>query len=184
MLEACAVKGVCVGHDVPCPKCRIVGVLTFTGIFVQRKTVMANGPDGALHRVCPIPQCRCGHCRGVFRVLPVELLPYKIFSLTVIARHIGRYTTSAEGLRACVGQTAGDPPCFHHVASLDCGPRRAPAGSRSTHGPDRPLRTVGAPIPRQEPMSHFPTGGPVCPSGTPGRLPPWGAASRDPVLQI
>jgi hypothetical protein len=88
-------------------------------------------PKGVRHTAyewLSIPQAKCGACRAILRVLPVELLPRKVFSFPAITAHCGLYLTGPDSLRRCVAQTSGDAPCFHDVASVACGPGGARAG--------------------------------------------------------
>lgn len=62
-----------------------------------------------------VPIARCAACRGRFRVLPVELLPYKVYSLAVIETAVGRYTGSCAagtGLRKVVARFGPGHPHF------------------------------------------------------------------------
>jgi hypothetical protein len=80
--------------------------------LVERNSVLFD-PDGvALHRESPVPLALCEQCKSRFRVLPVEILPYKTFGLPVIEAACLHYATSTDGLRKTVRTIAGVAP--HH----------------------------------------------------------------------
>ena len=66
----------------------------------------------ALYQQSPVPLALCEQCRSRFRVLPVEILPYKTFGLPVIEAACIHYATSADGLRKTVGRIPGVSPHY------------------------------------------------------------------------
>ena len=81
-----AQKGVSLEKDAIClnKACRTRGKLAFTGTFVSRGIIWAEGENGCNYEVTRIPLCGCRKCGSRFRVLPREVLPHKHFSLPVI----------------------------------------------------------------------------------------------------
>jgi hypothetical protein len=104
-LRDAAVQGKSVDAELPCPQCLAVGVLVYTGRWVERGVVML-GPEGQVApQVWRVPIARCGGCRARLRVLPRELLPFKSFCLPVIEGACARYVEAdphGPGLRRTV----------------------------------------------------------------------------------
>jgi hypothetical protein len=70
-------------------------------------------PDGvALYQETPVPLALCEQCQSRIRVLPVEFLPYKTFSLPIIETACNRYGTSGDGLRKTVEKMPGVAPHY------------------------------------------------------------------------
>jgi len=69
----------------------------------------------SLYRESPVPLALCEQCKSRFRVLPVEILPYKTFGLPVIEAACLHYATSTDGLRKTVQTIAGVAPHYSTV---------------------------------------------------------------------
>ena len=90
LLQA-AVKGKSVGCELACPGCGLKGSLLYTGGLVERDSYWpASG--GIEDRWTPVPMCCCEACRRRFRVLPVEIPPFKRYTLAVIETGCSAYT--------------------------------------------------------------------------------------------
>ena len=97
----------------PCPKedcsCKLLRLRCW---FVERHTVLFDPNGVALHRESPVPLALCEQCKSRFRVLPVEILPYKTFGLPVIEAACLDYATSTDGLRKTVRTIPGVAPHY------------------------------------------------------------------------
>jgi hypothetical protein len=60
-----------------------VGTLVYTGRWVARGSRWP-GRGGVEDRQTPVPECRCTVCKRRWRVLPVEIAPYKSYTRRVI----------------------------------------------------------------------------------------------------
>lgn len=99
-------KEVCelTGEQKRCPKCS-VGILIFTDRLVDRYLVH---PSVAQDNHCiKIRLARCTHCRARIRVLPCDAMPYKVFSVQIIADAVEAYILAENSLRTC---TQAFPP--------------------------------------------------------------------------
>lgn len=144
-LEGIAVKGESLGKNCICPGCRIRGWLYFTGRRVNRGVIWRDASGHIVFKIIEIPLANCRNCRGRFRVLPIEILPFKIFSLKLIEEYSRTYLVPDEdgpGLRKTVEGKPGDYPrpdytTLHHwlmflgEKSLDC-PQSSAASSHGT----------------------------------------------------
>jgi hypothetical protein len=59
-----------------------------------------------------VPLTLCEQCKGRFRVLPVEFLPFKTYSLPIIETACNHYGKSEDGLRKTVNTIAGVAPHY------------------------------------------------------------------------
>jgi len=111
-----AVKGELLSIDIICPKCHMVGQLFFTSSWVLRGIIW-YGKDGILiFEKIKIPLVICRGCKGRFRVLPEEILPYKHFSLPAIEDICGGYVQpNAPGFRKSVDSISGVHPHYSTV---------------------------------------------------------------------
>ena len=113
-----AVKGELLSVDIICPKCQMVGRLFFTSSWVPRGIIW-YGKDGKLvFEEIKIPLALCQGCKGRFRVLPEEILPYKHFSLPAIEDICGGYVQPAPdgpGLRKLIDSLSGVRPNYSTV---------------------------------------------------------------------
>ena len=66
----------------------------------------------AEHRVAPVPLAICESCGRRVRVLPVELLPRKTYSVAVIEESCKHYLLEPGGLRRAVGKIEGAAPHY------------------------------------------------------------------------
>ncbi len=80
--------------------------------LVERNCVLFDANDIAVYQESPVPLALCERCKSRYRVLPVEILPYKTFGLPVIETVCNHYATSADGLRATVGKIPGVAPHY------------------------------------------------------------------------
>jgi hypothetical protein len=112
-LMVIAVKGESLGENCICPGCRIRGQLYFTGRLVNRGVIWHDDSGHIVFEIIEIPLSHCRNCRGRFRVLPAEILPFKIFSLKLIEEYSRTYLVpDADGpsLRKTVEGKPGDYP--------------------------------------------------------------------------
>jgi len=79
-----AVNGKLLSTDIICPKCQVVGRLFFTSSWVLRGIIWYGKYGILIFEKIKIPLVICHGCKGRFRVLPEEILPYKHFSLPAI----------------------------------------------------------------------------------------------------
>ena len=98
-----------------CPKCRTVGSLVYTSRWVQRGSRWP-GRGGIEDRVTPVPLCCCEVCRKCFRVLPVEIAPFKSYTRPVIETACAVYTDT-DWPTASLRQTVGHMGAGHPDAS-------------------------------------------------------------------
>ena len=91
-----------------CPK----DSLRLTSWMVTRYAVVFNQNGVAEHRSSPVPLAVCESCGARLRVLPVEFLPRKTFSLPVIEYSCALYLNSPGGLRKAVDEIDGASPHF------------------------------------------------------------------------
>ncbi len=66
----------------------------------------------AFYQQTPVPLAVCEECYSRIRVLPVEFLPGKTFSLAVIENACHHYTTCEDGLRQTVKKIPGVAPHY------------------------------------------------------------------------
>jgi hypothetical protein len=117
-LLAAAVKGETVGGQIPCPHCLTVGSLIHRGRLVARGSRWP-GRGGIEDRETPVPECICTVCQKRFRVLSVEIAPYKSYTRPVIETACTAYLHAprhASGLRQTVrrmGAGHPDPASLH-----------------------------------------------------------------------
>jgi len=113
-----AVKGELLSVDIICPKCQMVGRLFFTSSWVLRGIIW-YGKDGKLiFEKIKIPLVLCQGCKGRFRVLSEEILPYKHFSLPAIggiSRGYIQPDPDDPGLRKYVDSISGVHPDYSTV---------------------------------------------------------------------
>lgn len=102
------------------------------------------GRGGLEDRQTPVPLCRCVVCRKGFRVLPVEIAPFKSYTRPVIETACATYAAPdrpKESLRqtvACLGPGHPDPSSLHGwlgglgaraLGRLDRGKQTVPAAA-------------------------------------------------------
>ena len=113
-----AVKGELLSIDIMCPKCQMMGRRFFTSSWVARGIIW-YGKDGTLiFEEIKIPLALCQGCKGRFRVLPEEILPYKHFSLPAIEDICQGYVQpdpDAPGFRKYVDSISGVHPHYSTV---------------------------------------------------------------------
>jgi hypothetical protein len=80
--------------------------------LVKRNAVVLSSAGVALFENRPVPLAVCDQCKRRYRVLPIEFLPYKTFSLPVIEKSCNQYRLSDHGLRKTVQQIPGVAPHF------------------------------------------------------------------------
>jgi len=99
------------------PVC-LKATLVFTSRTVVRGTVIANKSGDLNHHVnLNIPLSKCKNCGMWVRVLPLELLPYKRYSITIIAASIDRYVHSLASYRkSCADITISNAPSLAHTS--------------------------------------------------------------------
>lgn len=73
---------------------------------------MFDSNGNPTHTRTPVPLSVCDLCKRRFRVLPIEILPYKTYSLPVIESACRLYCISDYGLRKTVKQIPGDAPHY------------------------------------------------------------------------
>jgi len=108
-----AVKGECLGVDIICPRCLTAGLLFFTSSWVLRGIIWHEKNGILIFEKIKIPLTICRECRGRFRVLPEEILPYKHFSLPAIEDICAGYMQldpDGSGLRTYVDSRSGISP--------------------------------------------------------------------------
>lgn len=88
------------------------GSLRLTSWLVKRHAVDFSEGQVAQYRAAPVPLAICESCGHRVRVLPVELLPYKVFSLAIIEESCRRYLDGPGGLRKAVEQIEGAAPHY------------------------------------------------------------------------
>ena len=59
-----------------------------------------------------MPLALCEQCKSRFRVLPIEFLPFKTYSLPIIETACNHYVTSEDGLRKTVNTITGVAPHY------------------------------------------------------------------------
>lgn len=96
-------KGVTVPYRGPCLQCDSQGTFVFTGLVVDRGVVNISLSGKFEFMIWLIPLARCSKCGTWARVLPVELLARKIYSVQVIQTAINRYLFSERSLRKVAG---------------------------------------------------------------------------------
>ena len=109
----CAVKGELLSVDIICPKCQTVGGLYFTSSWVLRGIIWYEKNGILIFEKIKIPLAACHGCKGRFRVLPEEILPYKHFSLPAIEDICGGYVQpdpDGPGLRKHIESISGIHP--------------------------------------------------------------------------
>ena len=113
-----AVKGELLSADIICPKCHMVGQLFFTSSWVLRGIIWYANAGKLIFEEIKIPLVICHGCKGRFRVLPEEILPYKHFSLPAIEDICGGYVQpdpDDPGLRKYVDSISGVHPHYSTV---------------------------------------------------------------------
>jgi len=93
-------------------KCASTDPLRLKPWFVDRNAVLLSPTGDAIYEKKPVPLSVCEKCKRRFRVLPVEFLPYKTFSLPVIEKTCHLYCISGHGLRKTVEQIPGVSPHY------------------------------------------------------------------------
>ncbi len=86
-----AVQGQNVGAQCFCPGCKVVGRLVYTSSRAERGSGWSAGKC-VEHRSTPVPLCCCGVCRRRWRVLPVEIAPFKHYTRGVIETCCASYS--------------------------------------------------------------------------------------------
>ncbi len=86
-----AVKGKNVGKGHVCPNCKAIGRLVYTSIRVERGSGW-SADRRVEHRSTPVPVCRCEVCRRRYRVLPIEITPFKHYTREVIETACAAYS--------------------------------------------------------------------------------------------
>jgi len=113
---AAALKGEDVGHEIACPVCRRLGGLKYTSRRLERGSFWP-GKGGVDARNTPVPECRCAFCRRRFRVLPVEIAPFKTYTLPVIETACSAYvmpgSQSLKGIVKLMGKRAPNRTTLH-----------------------------------------------------------------------
>lgn len=96
-------KGKAVAYHGRCDRCHAKASFVFSGYDVERGGVIALGTDGRpRYQALSIPLARCTKCGRWARVLPIELLPRKIYGLRVIQQTMNRYLFTRRSLRKAV----------------------------------------------------------------------------------
>ena len=113
-LKTAAVKDKIVGHQIACPnpKCRAIGFLRYISRWVARRSFWP-ALGGIEIRQTPVPMCRCAVCKKYFRVLPVEILPFKSYTRQVIETACAPYVATdrpTESLRQTVNRMGRHHP--------------------------------------------------------------------------
>jgi len=99
--------------EVICPKNACTkGSLRLTPWLVSRHAVVFVELNHTEYRDTPVPLAICEVCGARPRVLPVEFLPFKTYSLPVIEQSIKGYSTLESGLRKVVGSIEGVAPHY------------------------------------------------------------------------
>ena len=100
--------------DISCPKeeCTSRERLQLKAWFAQRNSVLFDSSGVARYRQTPVPLALCKQCRSRFRVLPIEFLPFKTYSLPVIETACNHYCKSEDGLRKTVDTIVGIAPHY------------------------------------------------------------------------
>jgi hypothetical protein len=100
--------------NIPCPReeCLSQKSLLLKPWFVKRYCVLFGPAGVALYQESPVPLTLCEQCKGRFRVLPVEFLPFKTYSLPIIETACNHYGKSEDGLRKTVNTIAGVAPHY------------------------------------------------------------------------
>jgi len=100
--------------NISCPKeeCASQERLRLKAWFAQRNCVLFDSSGVARYRQTPVPLALCEQCKSRFRVLPVEFLPFKTFSLPIIETACNHYGKSEDGLRKTVNTIAGIAPHY------------------------------------------------------------------------
>jgi hypothetical protein len=101
-----------------CSLCGAVGALVFTGRWWARGSRWP-GRGGIEDRQTPVAECICTACRKRFRVLPVEIAPYKSYTRPVIETACAAYLTAQQQGRSlrqtvrAMGTGHPDSSCVH-----------------------------------------------------------------------
>lgn len=66
----------------------------------------------SVHRNTPVPLAKCDICKTRRRVLPVEILPYKTYSLPLMETTCNLYRLESDGLRSTVRKIPGISPHY------------------------------------------------------------------------
>jgi hypothetical protein len=100
--------------NISCPKeeCPSQERLRLKAWFAQRNCVLFDSAGIARYRRTPVPLALCEQCKSRFRVLPVEFLPFKTYSLPIIETACNHYGKSEDGLRKTVNTIAGIAPHY------------------------------------------------------------------------
>jgi len=100
--------------NISCPKeeCISKERLRLKAWFAQRNCVLFDSTGVACYQQTPVPLALCEQCKSRFRVLPVEFLPFKTFSLPIIETACNHYGNSEDGLRKTVKTIAGIAPHY------------------------------------------------------------------------
>jgi hypothetical protein len=87
-------------------------VLVYLGRWVARGSRWP-GCGGIEDRQTPVPMCRCAVCQKCFRVLPLEIAPFKSYTWPVIETACATYAAAdrpTESLRQTVARLGTNPP--------------------------------------------------------------------------
>lgn len=80
--------------------------------MVKRNCVLFDLAGVARYQQSPVPLALCEQCHSRIRVLPVEFLPCKTFSLPIIETVCHHYGTCEDGLRKTVKKIPGVAPHY------------------------------------------------------------------------
>lgn len=90
----------------------------FTGGSVKRGVVIRTQAQGFKFVFWQIPLARCDKCDKWARVLPIELLPRKIYGVQVIQTAVCRYLFLTNSLRKAAGEVVVTTPITLHHSTL------------------------------------------------------------------
>ncbi len=95
-----------------CPKCEASLVLTSSRVSRNFVLLEQDAYDclTAEMKNGVVALARCGSCKKRIRVLPVDILPYKTYSLPVIEHLLSNYRVEGKGLRPVVWDLHGNSP--------------------------------------------------------------------------
>ena len=86
-----AIQGKNVGEAQVCPNCKAIGRLVYTSVRVVRGSGW-SADRCVEHRSTPLPLCCCEVCRRRWRVLPIEIVPFKHYTRNVIETCCAAYS--------------------------------------------------------------------------------------------
>jgi hypothetical protein len=113
-----AVKGESLGKNAICPRCLVSGLLVFTSSWVNRIIIRKKEDGGRDYQGGKVPLAGCRNCKGRFRVLSREILPYKHFSLLIIEEHCRAYLQPDPGSPGLRKAVEGPIDTYPHYTTL------------------------------------------------------------------